>query len=182
MFARVAVVMQLVAVLAGSSATASPSSAGHRLSAGYLVSRPIAGDASGLAQTFATGWARLFDSGLEVSLGIELGHSGGEEPLERAALLPGVAWVAMSSAIVARAEAAIGPQLVDGRVTIDGIPLRGIETRSFHAELGGAIDGELAPTLDVRARIGIAIDGLYPAGHASTRAAPYVELAVVLHL
>jgi hypothetical protein len=182
MLARVGVVTLVMASLVSERGMASPHDTGHRISAGYFASRPIAGDASRIAQGFALRWAHLFGNRLELGAGVELGYSGGEEALSRVALLPTIAWVGKLSAVAARIDASVGPQLVSGRVTIDGIPLKGIETRSIHAELGGAIDAELAPTLDIRGRAGLGFDGLYPAGHASTRVAPFVELAVVLHL
>jgi hypothetical protein len=185
MGARVGVVTLVIASLASSAARGSPHQAedqitGDRITVGYFASRPIAGHASGIANAIAARWDRMLDSGFEFGLGLELGYSGGDEPLTRATLLPGVAWRAKLAQVLVGADVAAGPQIVRGRVTIDGIPLSGIEPRGFHAELAAAIDGELTSRLYVRARAGVAIDGLYPAGHASTRGAPFVEIAIVI--
>jgi hypothetical protein len=156
--------------------------ADDRLAAGYAASRPIAGDSSGLASTIIVRWEHRFTNALEVGVGGELGYSRGDESLTRAALLPSLAWSRRAAEVSLRIEGAAGPQLVYGRVTLDGIPLRGLETRGFHAELAAMLEAELSRRVDLRAGGGIMVDGLYPVGHSSTKASPFVACIIVVAL
>jgi hypothetical protein len=183
MLARLVVVIAMSIASTRVHASPDPSAAavpvGHRFAVGYFVSRSIAGGDAGIAHAIDARWQRLWSSGFEIGAGIELGYAPGDESLARLALLPAIAWSVPLAAVVGRVEAAAGPQFVRGRVTLGGIPLQGIETRGFHGELSGALDAPLAATIDLRARGGLAIDGLYPAHHASTRVGPFVEIALV---
>jgi len=166
--------------LAAARASASPE--GDRLTLGYYAARPIAGTAGGIGHTITARWDRAWLNGLELGVGLEVGFSVGSEPLARATLLPGIAKIFELGGLQARIEAAAGPQIVGGRVTLDAIPLQGIEARSFHVEVAGGLDAPLTDRLDLRARLGATMDGLYPAGHASTRLSPFVGVGVVLRL
>jgi hypothetical protein len=127
-------------------------------------------------------WDRLFTPYLEAGAGLEVGFSTGDEALQRYAVLPGVAFVHPVGEIVLRVEEQLGWQLVHGRLTLDGIPLAGTETRSFHNAFAFAADAPISGDFDIRARIGFAIDGIYPAGHSSTFFGLFAGIAVVAHL
>jgi hypothetical protein len=164
-----------VAVLAASSARAD-----DRLATGYVVSRPIVRAEPGIAHAIAARYERGLGARLEIGIGIQAGYSSGTETLWRAAVLPGIALTFPLDAITLRIEEQGGWQVVHGRVTLDGIPLAGTETRSFHNELSLAIDAPLSRTIDLRARAGVAIDGLFPAGHVSIYVGPFVGVAVIV--
>jgi hypothetical protein len=125
-------------------------------------------------------WEHAMKPWLELGGGIELGYSGGRESQTRFALMPGVAFVHSLGAVTLRIEEQFGWQVVRGRLTLDAIPLRGTETRSFHEEAAVALDAALTPTIALRARAGIIVDGIFPVGHASVRAGPFVGVAVVI--
>ncbi len=125
-------------------------------------------------------WSLPHDLELELGLGIEVGASGGSEPLQRGALLPGIALARTIGSLTWRIEEQIGPQVVRGRLSIGPIPLRGTETRSFHDELALAVDVPITDVVDLRIRAGLQIDGIYPAGHASTFVGPIVGVAAVV--
>jgi hypothetical protein len=155
--------------------------ADDRVALGYLASRPIAASGSGLAHSVAMRFDRDVTSRIELGVGLELGVSGGAQPLQRLALLPGIALVHKAGSLTWRLEEQIGWQIVRGRLTLDGIPLRGTETRSVRNELAVAVDAPLTEVVDLRVRVGLQIDGIYPVGHASTRLGPFVGISFVVH-
>lgn len=165
----------VVLLLAAREATAD-----DRFSAGYVASRPVAVRAPGLAQAAAARWDHRVAPSLELGAGLEIGRSGGEEPLTRFALLPGVAFVYPYAAVTLRLEQQIGWQLAHGRLTLDGVPLTGTEPRGFHSETAVSIDAPISGTVSLGARAGMVIDGIYPAGHASTHVGPFVALTVAI--
>ncbi len=154
--------------------------ADDRIALGYLASRPIAASGSGVAHSVALRFDRDVSSKIEVGVGLELGGSAGDEPLQRAALLPGIALVHHTGSLTWRLEEQLGWQIVRGRLTLDGVPFRGTETRSFRNELAVAVDAPLTAVVDIRVRAGLVIDGIYPVGHASTRVGPFVGVSFVL--
>lgn len=164
----------------GGAATAS---SGH-VAVGYIMSPAIAQGSAGAAHALSARFDRAaFRSSLELGIGIEAGFSGGDESLTRFALLPGIAYrVARLDDLSFYIEERAGWQIVRGRLTLDGIPLRGTETRSWHNELAFAAGGPLTNLVELRARVGVVIDGIYPAGHASTRVGPFVGVAIAVEL
>lgn len=146
----------------------------------YLVSPPIVRSGSGLQHTFAMRWEHSVRDWLELGLGAELGLSGGHDSeVTRVAALPGLAIVERTGPVTLRIEQQIGWQLVDGKVTLDAIPLTGTETRSFHEELTGAIEVPVTADLALRGRAGVMIDGIYPAGHSSLRVTACIGVSFV---
>lgn len=148
-----------------------------RVTMGYLVSRPIAASGSGIAHAAMLRWDHSIRPPIEILIGVEAGVSGGEQPIARFAALPGIA---IRLAHDLRIEEQVGWQIVRGRLTLDGIPLRGTETRSFHNELAIAWDRHLTDLVTLRLRGGLFIDGIYPAGHASTRVGPFVGITFAI--
>ena len=145
------------------------------------MSRPIARSGTGASHALAVRFDRAVIPNLELGAGLEVGMSRGDEPLARLALLPGIAFrFATVGELEFRIEEQIGWQIVHGHLTLDGIPLRGTETRSFHDELALAVDAPLTNGVELRARAGLVLDGIYPAGHASTRAGPFVGISFVI--
>jgi hypothetical protein len=160
---------------------ASPAAADDRITVGYLLSRPSAASGGSSAHAVASRWDRMFTPYLEAGAGLEIGFSFGDQALQRYAFLPGAAFVYPVGEIVVRVEEQLGWQIVRGRLTLDGIPLAGTETRSFHNAFAVAADAGLTDTFDIRARLGFAIDGIYPAGHASTFFGLFAGIAIVVH-
>jgi hypothetical protein len=72
--------------------------------------------------------------------------------------------------------------VVNGEITLDSVPLRGTETRSFHEEAAVAAGSMVSSAVELRARLGVTVDGVYPAGHSSVRIGPVVGLAAVVHI
>lgn len=177
--------MQPTAVIALVLLVPVAASADDSLAFGYLAARPIARDASGIQNAGSVRWNhRVLDGDLRIELGLgaEVGHYGGAEPLTRVALLPGVAIAKPLGSVVVRVEEIIGWQLVHGKLTVNGIPFAGTETRSFHDEIALAVDGPLTGTLELRARAGIAIDGVYPKGYSLVRVGPFIGVELVVGL
>lgn len=171
-------IMTVLAVLA----VTPPARADDRITVGYMAARPITAEDSGLAHSIAARWDRLVMPWLEVGAGVEAGFSSGDESVDRFAVLPGLAFVERVGDLSFRLEQQIGWQVAHGKVTLDGIPLRGTETRGFHYEGALAVDAMLTSGVDLRARIGVTVDGLYPVGHSSTRVGPFVGVAAVFRL
>ena len=170
-------VIGLALVLCGSTAV----HADDRVTAGYMISRPITQSGTGASHSALVRWDREVWRALEVGFGIELGVSGGDEPIARFAMLPGVAYTfARVGELGLRIEEQVGWQIVRGRLTIDGIPFRGIETRSWHNEIAFAAGAPISDQIDLRARAGIVIDGIYPSGHASLRVGPFVGISFAI--
>jgi hypothetical protein len=168
----------LALLLASGSAAAEVD---HRATLGYLASPPIAASARGVSHAMMLRWdARTFRPWLELGVGIEAGVSGGRESLTRFAVLPGFALIKRVGTFELRLEQHVGWQLVRGRITLDGIPLRGTETRSFHQELAVALDAPLTEVVALRVRGGMVVDGIYPPGYSSTRVGPFVGIAFVV--
>lgn len=156
-------------------------SADDHVALGYLVSPPIADSGNGLVHAVTGRWDRELRPWIEVGIGLELGASGGDQPLTRAAVLPGAAVeIARYGTMTIRLEEQIGWQIVQGRLTLGGIPLRGTEPRGFHQEAALAIDFELNESVDLRARIGVVVDGIFPAGRSSIQVGPFVGLSAVV--
>jgi hypothetical protein len=160
-------------------------SADDHVALGYLVSPPIADSGTGVVHTVAGRWDRMLSSKIELGLGLELGASGGDQPLTRAAILPGAAYVIGTfdtpvGAMTVRVEEQLGWQIVRGRLTLGGIPLRGTEPRGFHEEAALALDLDVNATIAVRARVGVVLDGIFPAGRGSLQAGPFIGLAAVV--
>jgi hypothetical protein len=167
----------LACVVAPSSAIA------DRVDVGYVASSSIVNTGSGLSQAGAARWQRSLREWLEIGAGAELGYSGGRETsLLRFAPLAGVAFVHPIGTLALRVDEQIGWQLVNGHLTLDGIPIAGTETRSFHEELTVGLDAPLTDRMWLRGRGGFVIDGLYPAGHSSTRTSPCVGISIVFSL
>jgi hypothetical protein len=153
-----------------------------RVTLDVLSGRPITADATGVAIVGGARWDRLVLPAFEVGAGIEVGTSTGVEALERIAIVPGFAFLTRIAGLELRLEERFGWQAVHGEITLDSVPLRGTETRSFHDETGIAVDSPLSSGVDVRARVGMTIDGVYPAGHSSVRIGPFVGVAAVVHI
>ncbi|HTL33671.1 MAG TPA: hypothetical protein VL326_11120 [Kofleriaceae bacterium] len=158
-------------------AIASSARAEDRLTMGYVASRPIAPSGSGIAHAMMVRWDHPFRPRVEILFGLEVGVSGGEQPIARFAALPGIA---IDIAKDLRLEEQVGWQIVRGRLTLDGIPLRGTETRGWHDELALAFDRPLTDLVTLRLRGGMVIDGIYPSGHASTRFGPFVGFSFAI--
>jgi hypothetical protein len=155
--------------------------ADDQLAVGYLISRPVARSGTGAQHSLTAQYVRMLPRCVEIGGGIETGVSGGEEPLARVAFLAGVGLrLAQLGELRVRIEELGGWQIVRGRLTLDGIPLRGTETRSWHDELAITAEAPLSNVVQLRARAGITIDGVYPAGHASTRSGPFVGISFVI--
>jgi hypothetical protein len=170
----------LIALVVFASARAS---ADDRVAVGYLASSSIVSTGNGLTHSAAAQWQRSIGEWLELGAGAELGVSGGHETsLTRFAPLAGIAVVHHLGALTLRIDEQIGWQLVHGNLTLDGIPIAGTETRSFHEELTVGLDAPLSDRLSLRGRGGFVIDGLYPAGHSSTRVSPCVGVSIVFSL
>jgi hypothetical protein len=175
---RLAAVSVLTLLVASADAAADVD---DRVTLGYLASPPIAASASGVSHAMMLRWdARALRPWLELGLGIEVGVSGGRESLTRFAVLPGVALVKPVGNFELRLEHQVGWQLVRGRITLGGIPLRGTETRSFHQELAVALDKPLTEVVALRVRGGMVVDGIYPSGFSSTRVGPFIGIAFVV--
>jgi hypothetical protein len=151
--------------------------ADDRVTMGYLASRPIAASGSGIAHAAMLRWDHAIQPRVEILIGVEAGVSGGEQPIARYAALPGIA---IRLAHDLRLEEQVGWQIVRGRLTLDGIPLRGTETRSFHNELSIAWDLPLTDLVTLRLRGGLLIDGIYPVGHASTHVGPFAGVSFAI--
>jgi hypothetical protein len=186
---RIVAPLALVLAIVAGTARAEPRSAraasaqgiDDRVTLGYLASPPIAASARGVSHAMMLRWdARLLRPWLELGLGIEAGVSGGQESLTRFAVLPGFALVKPLGSLELRLEHQIGWQLVHGRITLGGVPLRGTESRSFHQELAVALDAPLTEVVDLRVRGGMVVDGIYPPGYSSTRVGPFVAIAFVV--
>jgi hypothetical protein len=158
-------------------AIATRAHADDRVTMGYVASRPIAASGSGIAHAMMLRWDHPIRPRIEIDLGVEAGVSGGEQPLARFAALPGIA---IEIARNLRVEEQVGWQIVRGRLTLDGIPLRGTETRGWHDELALAFDRPLTNIVTLRLRGGVVIDGIYPSGHASTRVGPFVGVSFAI--
>jgi hypothetical protein len=166
-----------LALLFGSSLA----TADDHVALGYLVSPPIAASGSGPVHAVAGRWDREITSSFEVGIGIELGASGGEQPLTRAAILPGAAIdMFRFGTMTVRLEEQIGWQIVQGRLSLGGLPLRGTEPRGFHQEAALAVDIELNATVDLRVRAGVVVDGIFPAGHRSVEVGPFFGVSAVV--
>jgi hypothetical protein len=95
--------------------------------------------------------------------------------------LPGIAYTfAHVGELALRIEEQGGWQIVRGRLTIDGIPFRGIETQGWHNEIAIAADAALGDRVDLRARAGIVIDAIYPGSSTSLRAGPFIGISFVI--
>jgi hypothetical protein len=176
---RLAALSSVLALLVASRVAAAE--VDDRVTLGYLASPPIAASARGVSHAMMLRWdARAWRPWLELGVGIEAGVSGGRESLTRFAVLPGVALVKPVGDFELRLEQQIGWQVVHGRITLGGIPLRGTETRSFHQELAVALDAPLTEVVDLRVRGGMVVDGIYPPGYSSTRVGPFVAIAFVV--
>lgn len=149
-------------------------SADDRLEVGALASRPIAGGVTGIGVAAQARWDRRVIPWLEIGAGIEGGLSN---DLQRVAFLPGIAVVAKWSTLEVRIEERGGWQVVHGTLTLDAIPLAGTETRSFHDELAVGVSAAVNSGSELRGRAGVAIDGIYPAGHSSLRVGPFIGVA-----
>jgi hypothetical protein len=155
-------------------------SADDRVSVGYLASPPIAGDYTGAQSSLSARWEHPW-KWIEASAGVEAGYSGGHDALTRFAVLPGIALAIPVDSMIVRVEEQLGWQVATGRVTLDAIPLQGTEVRGLHDELAVAAQDRLTCSIDLRARGGLVIEGLYPEGHSSTRAGLFVGLSLVIH-
>jgi hypothetical protein len=162
-------------------ATASRASADDHVALGYLASPPIAESGSGVAHAVAGRWDRMISPVIELGIGIEVGASGGDEPITRLAVLPGGAiLITRYRAITVRIEEQFGWQIARGRLTLGGLPLRGTEPRGFHEEVAFAIDVEVNPTVALRGRVGAVVDGIFPAGHSSIELGAFVGISAVV--
>ncbi len=156
-------------------------SADDRVALGYMVSPPIAESGTGVSHAVTGRWDREIRGWIEVGIGIEVGASGGDQPLTRAAVLPGAALiVSHHRALTFRVEEQIGWQIVSGRLSLGGLPLRGTEPRGFHQEAAFALDIELNATVELRARLGVVVDGIFPAGHSSIQVGSFIGLSAVV--
>ncbi len=156
-------------------------SADDRLTIGYLASRAMAGESNSLQNTGLARWEHAWPS-VEIGAGVEVAHSGGTDALTRIALLPAIALVRPVGSLQLRLEEQLGWQLVDGHVTIGGIPFAGTEPRSFHDELSAGAAARVDEGVDLRGRVGLMIDGLYPAGHSSLRAGAFIGVELAMRL
>ena len=148
--------------------------ADDRVEVGALAARPIAGGAAGISAAVEGRWDRRVVPWLELGAGIEAGASS---DLQRLALLPGIALVTTWSGLEVRLEERAGWQIVPGTLTLDAIPLTGTETRSFHEETAVGVSAAIDHSSELRGRAGLAVDGIYPAGHSSLRAGPFIGVA-----
>jgi len=148
--------------------------ADDRIEVGALAARPIAASATGIGVAAQARWDRRVVPWLEIGAGIEGGLSS---DLQRVAFLPGVALVSKWSGLEVRLEERGGWQIVHGTLTLDAIPLAGTETRSFHDEIAIGVSAAIDHSSELRGRAGVAIDGIYPAGHSSLRVGPFIGVA-----
>lgn len=148
--------------------------ADDRVEVGALAARPIAAGVTGIGVAAQARWDRRVVPWLEVGAGIEGGLSN---DLQRVAFLPGIAVVAKWSTLEVRIEERGGWQIVHGKLTLDAIPLEGTETRSFHDEVAVGVSAAVNASSELRGRAGVAIDGIYPAGHSSLRVGPFIGVA-----
>jgi hypothetical protein len=152
-----------------------------RITTGYMISRPITRSGTGASHAVDARYDRTVWRALELGLGLEIGVSGGDEPIARFAILPGIAYTfAHVGELALRIEEQGGWQIVRGRLTIDGIPFRGIETQGWHNEIAIAADAALGDRVDLRARAGIVIDAIYPGSSTSLRAGPFIGISFVI--
>jgi len=162
-------------------------SADDSVALGYLASRPIAHEASGIQNAGSARWGHRMatlddDVALELGAGAELGHYGGDEPLTRFALLGGVALAKPLGAITLRIEELAGWQIAHGKITVGGLPYGGTTTRGFHDEIALAIDGALTGSLALRARGGAMIDTIEPGTSTLVRVGPFIGVELVVGL
>ena len=162
-------------------------SADDSLALGYLASRPIAREASGIQNAGSARWGHRIatlgdDVALELGAGAEVGHYGGDEPLTRVALLGGVAIAKPLGAITMRLEELAGWQIATGKITAFGNAYSGTTTRGFHDEIALAIDGALTHSLTLRARGGAVIDAIEPGNRTLVRAGPFIGVELVIGL
>lgn len=162
-------------------------SADDSLALGYLASRPIAHEASGIQNAGSARWGHRMatlgdDVGLELGAGAEVGHYGGDEPLTRVALLGDVAVAKPLGAITLRLEELAGWQIAHGEITAFGTPYRGTTTRGFHDEIAVAIDGAVTHSLALRARAGAVIDAIAPGTRTLVRVGPFIGVELVVGL
>jgi hypothetical protein len=156
--------------------------AGDRVTVDGFVGRPITAGGTGVAVVAGARWDRLVLPALELGVGLEAGTSTGSDQLRRVALVPGIAFVTHRAGLELRVEERFGWQVVNGEITLDSVPLRGTETRSFHEEAAVAAGSMVSSAVELRARLGVTVDGVYPAGHSSVRIGPVVGLAAVVHI
>ena len=164
---------------------ATPAAAETRLGGGYMMTRPIAGDAGGADHAIVLRWEQAVRAGLDLGLAVQGGHAPGndEETLTRLAVMPTLGVRGELGELIVRGDIGVGWQLAHGRAKFAGIPARGTEARGLRAELGLSATAALTTRVALRARIGVVLDGTFPVSlPSSTRLGPLVEAALVLGL
>jgi hypothetical protein len=139
----------------------------HSLSLAYLLSGAPAGQ-SGLSHGAAFYYSYHVGAILDFGIATEFGYGASgrgtlTQSLVRVALLGGIGLSYRPiSRIGLRLDAAAGWQLLSGAILLDHLRVDGSEPRGFRSEFAGTVSVEVSRGLEIFARGGIALDGVYP--------------------
>jgi hypothetical protein len=168
------------------SVAEAPRDRAHLFGFGYALSGAPAGDA-GLSHGAELRYGFRLRPWLDLGPVVELGYGSGgpgaaglRQTLSRVALLFGVGFEhRLLSRLSLRADAAVGWQLLSGTVDLGGSSTTGTEPRGLRLEVGAGLVIDLARSLSLVLRGGLAIDGAY-AGEdgSSTRPAAFMTLGL----
>ena len=164
---------------------ATPAAAESRVGASYMMSRPVTGDAGGADHALVLRGERGLRHDVDIGVIVEAGYAplNDDETLKRVAVLPTIGLRGRVGELVLRGDVALGWQLLDGRTRLGNVPVEGTEPRGLRAELGVAAETAVGATAAIRARVGIAVDAVFPANlDSSTRLGPFVELGALFAL
>ncbi len=182
---RLAAGVALLVLATPAAADDSPTpTAGPQLGVSYMMSRPVTG-ASGGADHAVVVRGELMRPDFAVGIALEGGYAPGneDETLRRFAIMPSIGVYRALDGVTLRADVSFGWQLLDGRTRLGDVPVTGTEARGARAELAVGADAPLSRPASLRARIGLALDAVFPVAlDASTRLGPFVEVGLVLAL
>jgi hypothetical protein len=137
----------------------------HRISVGYAMSGPPAGD-TGLSHGVDLRYAYRFWRALDLGLAGQVAYGAGAGPqsLTRAAVMAtlGAEWRPIRR-LGLRLDTGFGWQLLSGTLRLGGQQLTGTEPRGFRFELAGGVNVSLTGSFGLFARGGLALDAVYPA-------------------
>ncbi len=143
----------------------------HCIAIAYGLSGAPAGDtglSNGVDIRYAYRFWRALDLGIAGEMGRGTSASSGQSLWRTAAMVViGAEWRPVAR-LGLRLDTAIGWQLLSGNLQLAGVRLTGTEPRGLRYELAGGINVNVAGPFGLFARGGLALDGVYPQGAASS--------------